>query len=88
MTSLIFFPNGKLRFRLDYLIKLVSLLSKSSLSRSYIKKNEQNELHIIDSYLCIKGITRVITTEGNGYYPEGFFRAPGKVSCPRSLLTL
>jgi hypothetical protein len=39
MTSLIFFPNGKLRFRLDYLMELIFLDYENLVSsRDYIKK--------------------------------------------------
>jgi hypothetical protein len=49
MTSLIFFPNGKLRFRLDLFDRAYfSGLRKSSLSRDYIKNKlfnkERNKL--------------------------------------------
>jgi hypothetical protein len=53
MTSLIFFPNGKLRFRLDYLIEVITFVDykRSSLSRDYMKnisKLIKNEILKLD----------------------------------------
>jgi hypothetical protein len=41
MTSLIFFSNGKLRFRLDYLIELIFLDYKNLVYVGLHKKNKR-----------------------------------------------